>query len=806
MPTPISNSVSDPDTDGASLQDEAIRGLLQGGAWHFDGPRLLTYSLHADMTLPRGWAAPMAAMDQAFAAWSAVANIRFRQIAGPRDYRHTPADLAIVVSRDLSGIAAGAAAISVPPDSAFARSGMGLGSDPADYPRPEGDIFLNVLSREVSSSAPGGTGFAIRLHEIGHALGLKHPHDDGGNGRPTFDSLGIGGLDNGLATLMSYERPFADAPSNAQGCQITPMVLDILAIQHIYGANMGHRTGNDTYFLHDDNKVRAIWDAGGADTLNATWLRFAVTLSLAEGATIEHGRHSRTAIAYGVTIENAIGSRYDDTLTGNAANNLLDGRRGADSMAGGAGNDTYVVDSVLDEVLESAAEGVDTVRAAVGWTLADNVENLVLVGAAALDGTGNDGDNVLTGNAGANRLSGGAGDDTYVVQNAADSVIELFGMGVDTVRSSLSWRLSDNVENLVLVGAAAINGTGNAGDNSLVGNAAANRLDGGGGNDAMAGGLGNDTYIVDSAGDSVLEASARATEIDTVRASIDYTLGANLEILVLTGVDNISGTGNALGNTLVGNAGANLLDGAGGADRLLGGAGNDTYIVDVVRNGAGVMLQDVVVEAANAGLDTLVLRTAGDLGLAASAGLALGAGLENLDASGTGSHRFNLTGNALDNALTGNAADNVLRGGSGADTLIGGAGDDELRGGGGNDLLDGGDGADRFVFDTPLNALNNLDRIGEFVAEIDRFLLDRRVFAGLAPGALAADAFASGAGMAAAATASQRIVYDLSNGMLYWDADGKPAYGANKAPVAFARIVSDIKPDLTAGDFLAVSS
>jgi len=157
----------------------------------------------------------------------------------------------------------------------------------------------------------------------------------------------------------------------------------------------------------------------------------------------------------------------------------------------------------------------------------------------------------------------------------------------DRVNSSITYTLSANVEQLVLTGTAAIDGTGNALDNAINGNGGANTLTGGGGNDAIDGGAGNDTlignagndiYAVDSAGDVVTELAAEGT--DRINSAVTYTASAHVEILALTGTAAIDGTGNALPNAIVGNSGANVLDGAGGADSVSGGAGDDTLVYD----------------------------------------------------------------------------------------------------------------------------------------------------------------------------------------------------------------------------------
>ncbi|MDD3770014.1 MAG: Ig-like domain-containing protein [Sulfuricurvum sp.] len=358
-----------------------------------------------------------------------------------------------------------------------------------------------------------------------------------------------------------------------------------------------------------------------------------------------------------------IGNTNNNRLEAKAGNDTLNGGMGADTLIGGSGDDLYIVDNAGDVVIENSAEGVDTVRASVSYTLSDNVEHLTLTGSASIDATGNTLDNMLVGNSGNNVLdggvgidtmSGGKGDDVYVVDNTADIVTEYAGEGIDTVRSSVTRTLEETVENLVLTGDNAIDGTGNAMANILIGNSANNVLDAKAGSDAMAGYAGNDTYIVDNVGDTVYE-SVDAGD-DHVIASVTYTLSDNVERLTLVGSDAIDATGNNLDNTLIGNGADNVLDGKAGADSMIGGAGNDTYIVDNA--------SDIVTEALNEGIDTIY----------SSVSYVLPENVENITLTGT--DNINATGNGMDNILIGNSGNNVLDGGIGADTMSGGMGDD----------------------------------------------------------------------------------------------------------------------------------
>ncbi|MCY1526956.1 RTX calcium-binding nonapeptide repeat (4 copies) [compost metagenome] len=180
------------------------------------------------------------------------------------------------------------------------------------------------------------------------------------------------------------------------------------------------------------------------------------------------------------------------------------------------------------------------------------------------------------------------------------------------------------MENLTLTGAAAINGTGNALANQITGNAANNILNGAAGADRLAGGLGNDTYVVDNAGDVVVEAASAGT--DSVQSAISHVLAANVENLTLTGAAAINGTGNTLANAITGNAANNLLNGGAGNDRLTGGVGEDTFLFSAAPNQASNVdtLTDFVSGVDQIALSRAIYSTISDASLASGAFFRLG--------------------------------------------------------------------------------------------------------------------------------------------------------------------------------------
>ena len=457
-------------------------------------------------------------------------------------------------------------------------------------------------------------------------------------------------VENGAVRAFDLSRLVEDYWEGSSQGQVWDTTQHLLEREVVLPANSAY--GGQIAVDYASGKLTAIGQAGVLASLDASPEQLSMPMIFVS-----------TSVNGSAGNDSLKGTADADVMNGLSGNDTLDGGLGADTMVGGSGDDVYVVDSVGDVVTELMGEGMDTVRSTVSYVLPDQVEVLELQGISPLNGTGNDlanrvvgnsAANLLDGGAGVDTLVGGAGDDTYRVDNVGDVVTEVAGEGTDTVLSLVSRVLDANVENLTLLGNANIDGTGNALNNVLAGNAGANRLDGGSGVDKLAGGAGDDVYVVDSTADTLTELAGEG--VDTVEASVSFTLGANMEKLILAGNGAINGTGNELVNTLTGNSAANVLDGGAGADVMIGGAGNDTYIVD----NAG----DVVTEGNAAGTDTVK----------SSVTLTLAANVENLILAGTAD--LNGTGNATANSLTGNAGANVLNGGAGVDTLIGGAGDD----------------------------------------------------------------------------------------------------------------------------------
>jgi Ca2+-binding RTX toxin-like protein len=504
----------------------------------------------------------------------------------------------------------------------------------------DGDVWLNNYYRFDSINTPGEFQFQQIMHEIGHALGLKHPgnYNAGGGGAP--EPYLSPEQDNWQYAVMSYNGSGGGTQyTGSSAFPQTPQLYDIAAVQYLYGANTSTRAGDTTYGFDNNtgdpaysweyNKpfVMTIWDGGGNDTINAAnQLYLPVTIDLRAGSFSSIGPKTSNdlytpakdnlALAYGVTIENAIGGIKDDTLVGNEFNNNLFGGFGNDYLNGLEGNDT-------------------------------------------LDGSyGND---TLIDFSGINQLSGGKDNDTYYIRISDDSnsiITEYADEGTDTVFSVVSdYTLVDNLENLTLV-STATNGRGNDLDNEITGSGVTNNLYGEGGSDTLKG-EGDHDALYGGTGDDLMYGGEGNDYLDGWEDN-DTLFGGNDIAGINSGNDVlVAWKGNDL---IYGGDGEDWLDGSYNEDILYGGEGDDTLGNPVSAEGIG----------GEPGDDTIYGESGND----------------------------KLYGGPGYDYLSGGTENDQLFGRGDSDVLYGEAGDDTLTGfGGGTELDDlyGGLGADIFV-------------------------------------------------------------------------------------------------------------
>lgn len=407
-----------------------VNALLWGGnRWNLNATRKITYSFWqpGSEVFDQGgeeepvstvflWESPeIAAIETALERWSDVANISF-------------------VRTTDSNAAATLGFYSLPAVELGDINTLGEAGPPGES--SAGIVYLN---RERGPNndwsfglKPGGDVFVTMMHEIGHALGLAHPHDDGG-GSSVFPGVvlyedqdpGDYNLNQGIWTVMSYNDQWQDLireeDDSAYGWNATPMAFDIAAIQHLYGRNNRYRTGDDTYTLPTRNRqptaYSCIWDAGGVDTLK-TGAREDTTIDLRPAPLVGanaggyisrvNGIYGGFTIAKGVTIENAESGWGNDVLMGNGAKNALSSGEGSDVLMGGKGNDTL-----------TGGEDADTLTGGEG--------NDLLVGHSF---SKQDDFDVLEGGTGKDTFVLGRGDGYARIQdwNATDDLIQIKGI------------------------------------------------------------------------------------------------------------------------------------------------------------------------------------------------------------------------------------------------------------------------------------------------------------------------------------------------------------------------------------------
>jgi Ca2+-binding RTX toxin-like protein len=418
---------------------------------------------------------------------------------------------------------------------------------------------------------------------------------------------------------------------------------------------------------------------------------------------------NEAALAAGVSDNNFLyGGAGNDTIIGGIGNDYIDGGAGADNMQGGKGDDTYIVNSVNDVVLEQTGEGYDTVISSSNYILNANIEELRLVEGFNINGTGNSlnnkiignsQDNILDGVTGADTMMGGLGNDTYYVDNAGDQVVELAGEGTDTVNASISYALGANVENLTLLDFSKAEKGIAEGKNILVyGYPKAYELDYMQGN-AVAGYKG--TCALTSIANLATQANQALSEAQVVQKAINnsWCVTSNTATDYQRGGSNYIGQQALLNSYGIKNgiimgyneqAIANLIKGGRGviiglnAGKLWGdnayvdngGVNHVVTVTGVACDATTGAINGFYIADSGRGLVSDMTRYVSIADFRADANVANAYSIYTIDPIKLWEENINATGNALNNLITGNRGNNILDGGAGNDTLVGQAGND----------------------------------------------------------------------------------------------------------------------------------
>lgn len=530
--------------------DPVIDAMTTGYRWTLGADRTIDWSISGGF-IGEFWASPEAVRGQLQAALSTIeafADVRFNYVG----HFSTP-----------SAAAAAGSEINVAPSTEarfFSSNNVwAIGHFPttqsdsdAGYAGAAGDIFLNLNSAAgaLSSYEPGSAGFFLLLHEIGHALGLKHPHDDGGTGRPTLADAGFEGLDTDWATMMAYRDDYGFDLRLYDPA--TPMVLDVLALRALYGPNMTTFAGDDTHVLRAFGRYETVWDAGGQDEVSAAgsirgWFIYLPDDSMSSSDPVRIGFASpldeldldspESLIWLMGDLENALGSDNDDEIYGSVQRNVLrgggghdymDGWDGDDTLDGGAGDD-IVWGGLGDDSIADTGGGSNYLRGEEG--------NDSVVGGAGFDDiNGNMGDDTASGGLGEDWVVGGKDDDVLSGGDAFDIVYG--NLGSDTL-------YGDAGDDIV---------RGGQQDDVLFGGAGDDYVSGDRDSDTITGGAGADTFhsfaeagldrVLDfnrAEGDRVLLDAGTAYTVAQIGADTVITMSAGQ--LVLVGVSMSSLTG-----------------------------------------------------------------------------------------------------------------------------------------------------------------------------------------------------------------------------------------------------------------------